>query len=384
MAGQEPRRLKVLFILPHLQPGGAERVMVTLMNGLDRERFEPELLALKGEGPLRAQMTLDVPLHGLNGCRVSRAIPGLYKKLKKIKPDIVVSTMTHMNIAVLTIRPLFPHTRFIVREATMPSRILEIHPSLAWIIRLAYRFFYPMADVVISPSRPVMEDFVHLKIPVKNHILLYNPVDKERIRLSGAIDPDTHSTRGNTVHFVAAGRLFPPKGFDRLIEALPGLHMKQDWHVTILGDGQDRAKLESMIRDKNLGDRVSLPGFFANPWPFYAMADCFLLPSRSEGMPNVALESLACGTPVIAMREAGGITDIAALSMPGTVTVVPDMKAFIGAMEMIAPLRKTVISPSILPSDFNLENIISGFSNMLENLRKTPRVSVHGSLRISL
>jgi len=362
------QKLKALFILPHFQFGGAEHVMVTFMNNLNRGHFKPEVLSLRSDGPLLAQIEKDVTVHSLNGGRVSHSIPGLYKELKKIKPDIIVSTMTHMNIAALMLRPFFPQTRFIVREATMPSRILNIHPSLAWAIRLGYRFFYPMADLVIAPSHPVMNDFVRLRIPVKNHTLLYNPVDAKRIRSLCAIDPDKDPVRRNIVRFVAAGRLFPPKGFDRLIEALPSLSMEQDWHVTILGDGEDRTKIEKLIKDTNLGDRVSLPGFFTNPWTFYAEADCFLLPSRSEGMPNVALEALACGTPVIAMQEAGGITDIAALAKPESVTVVTDMNAFIHAMEKVMPLQKKEISPSLLPSDFHLENIISDFSNMLENI----------------
>ena len=78
-------------------------------------------------------------------------------------------------------------------------------------------------------------------------------------------------------------------------------------HLTILGDGADKLLLECRIASLNLGDRVELRGFDPNPWAYYAGADAFLLPSRWEGMPNAALEALACGTPVIAMSHAGAV-----------------------------------------------------------------------------
>ncbi len=344
--------------------------MITLMNGLDRQRFEPEFLTINDEGPLRAQIAPGIPFHSLNGCRVSRAIPGLYKKLKAIRPDIVVSTMAHVNFAMLLLRPLFPRTSFIVREAALPSMIFQSRQSMAWAIRLAYRLLYPAADTVISPSQPIMEEFRRLKLPMKNHALLYNPVDTKKIRSLG--EAGGHGAACNkAVRFVAAGQLYWPKGFDRLIENLTRLRMTSDWHLTILGEGRDRAMLEALIKDKNLGDRVKLPGFSANPWSLYAEADCFLLPSRSEGMPNVALESLACGTAVIASREAGGITDIAGLAAPGAVTIAPDMTAFIRAMETVKPLEKTMMAQSLLPENFVQENVFSRFWDMIENTHRT-------------
>ena len=95
------RTTKVLFVLPNLQVGGAERVMVTVMNGLDRSRFEPCFLTLSDDGPLGERIEPDIPFYSLHGCRVSRALPGIFKKLREIKPDVVISTMAHMNFAML-------------------------------------------------------------------------------------------------------------------------------------------------------------------------------------------------------------------------------------------------------------------------------------------
>lgn len=358
------RTTKVLFVLPNLQVGGAERVMVTVMNGLDRSRFEPCFLTLSGEGPLRERIEPDIPFYSLHGCRVSRALPGILKILRKIKPDVVISTMAHMNFAMLLLRPFFPRTAFIVREAALPSMIFQSRPAFVAAIKCAYRLLYPHAASVIDPSQAIKNEFSGMGLPLNNHVMIYNPVDTERLR-SFELTPN----QDGKIHFVAAGTFYWPKGFDRLIRALPELKMSQDWHLTILGDGRDRTMLETLIRDHNLGNKINLPGFSAQPWPIYATADCFLLPSRSEGMPNVALEALACGTPVIGMREAGGITDIAKLA-PENVAIADTIAEFIQLMEKIKPQAKQHYAPDLLPKEFHLAEVVRQYSDLIEMHRR--------------
>lgn len=358
--------IRVLFVLPNLQVGGAERVIVTVMNGLDRSRFDPSFLTLSDEGPLRERIDHEIPFHSLHGRRVSRALPGIFKILRKIKPDVVVSTMAHMNFAMLLLRPFFPRTAFIVREAALPSMIFQSRPAFIAAIKCAYRLLYPHAAAVIDPSQAIKNEFSGMGLHLDNHFMIFNPVDTERLR-SFELTPN----QDGKVHFVAAGTFYWPKGFDRLISALPELKMSQDWHLTILGDGRDRAILEALIRDHNLGDKVSLPGFSKQPWPIYAAADCFLLPSRSEGMPNVALEALACGTPVIGMREAGGITDIAKLA-PENVAIADTIDEFIQLMEKITPQSKTHYAPALLPKEFQLAEVVRQYSELIVEMHNRP------------
>src|SRR3546814_18465284 len=84
-----------------------------------------------------------------------------------------------------------------------------------------------------------------------------------------------------------------------------------DGHLTILGDGAERDALLRQAEALHLASTVTFTGFVEAPWPYYAGADAFLMPSRWEGMPNAALEALACGTPVLATPEAGGLIELA-------------------------------------------------------------------------
>jgi glycosyltransferase involved in cell wall biosynthesis len=360
-------KLRVVFILPSLTAGGAERVLITLMNGLDRQKFEPVFVTVSAEGNLRPLIDQSIPFHDLNASRVLLSLPALYRKLKKIKPDIVVTTMAHMNFVTLLLRPLFPKTRFIVREAVTPTFILDEHPILKPFLKIAYRKLYSSAARVISPSQIIIDEFKSdFAMKCDNHVLLRNPVNLDLIRAQESTGLPITPERSRTVHFVASGRLHHQKGFDRLIEALPRLKSNHDWKLTILGEGPERENLEALILKHNLKDKVSLPGHSNTPWPEYAQADCFVMPSRSEGLPNVVLESLACGTPVIATQESGGIAEIAALAETGSVTVVKSMDDFIHAMAQVKPDAASAFRPSLLPREFFKETIQGEFGALLQ------------------
>jgi glycosyltransferase involved in cell wall biosynthesis len=355
----------VAFILPALTAGGAERVLITLMNTLDRSRFNPVFVTVSEQGPMRSLIDPAIPFHSLGSRRVLTSLPALYTKLREIRPSIVVSTMAHMNFGVLLLKPFFPKIRFIVREAIVPSFIIGQYPPLAPFLKLAYKILYPLADKVISPAQAIIDEFsTLLKMKTGNHVLLRNPVDLARIRKHENDPIDILPTRKNTVHFVAAGRLHSQKGFDRLIENLSNFKTLYDWKLTILGEGPERTHLENLIASKNLEKKIFLPGLTDNPWPQFAAADCFLMPSRWEGLPNVALESLACGTPDIATAESGGIAEIARLA-GNNVTVVYSMDGFIKAMEHVKPAPAAKFRASLLPQEFRTETIKAQFAEIL-------------------
>jgi len=358
------QKLKVLFVLPSLSAGGAERVLITLMNGLDRARFTPSFISVIPKGTLQQLIDKDIPVRNLGQGGVIRAIPKLYVALREARPDIVISTMAHMNFALLLLRPFFPKTKFIVREAIVPSFILETHPLLAPILKQAYGILYRQAEAVISPSQIIIDEFEDdLMIDGLRHVLLYNPVNTVLINEKLNASINTNDTQ--TIRFVASGRLHHQKGFDRLILSLKDFRPAKLWHLSILGEGEQREELESLIETLNLGNNIKLVGHVENPWPHYASADAMLLPSRWEGMPNVALESLACGTPVIAMHEAGGINEIAQQAEQDAVRIANSMQEFIAMMS--APLPQKQAGKSLLPSRFEQNSIIDSFQKLLQS-----------------
>lgn len=355
---------KIAFVLPTLASGGAERVIITLMNGLDRARFKPHFIVVNPQGELKSLIAPDIDFISLNKTKVTKSIIELIKTLRRTKPDIVISTMLHMNVATLAAKPFVPKAKFIIREAIVPSYFFGATPYSVQ-VKFFYKFIYPFADIILSPAQKIIDEFSELLGQKKSrHTLLYNPVDTDKIRQIQPVSVES----SRPVHFVCSGRLHPQKGFDRLIERLHELPPTMTWTLKIFGEGQERESLQSLIHSKNLQSRVTLAGLSPFPWTDIAQADAFLLPSRWEGLPNVALEALAVGTPVIAMTDAGGITEIAALSQPGQVTVTATIDQFLQAMSQIHPSAFIAPRPSLLPKDFEKRTIAAKFEKILDSL----------------
>lgn len=354
---------KICFILPTFAAGGAERVLITLMNGLNRGRYRPVLICLCPEGPLRSLVAADTRiLTPKKPTKVLHALTFLIRTWRSEKPDIVVSTLAHMNFGVLLTKMFLPRgTKVFVREAITPSYMdgMTRHPAL---IKLFYRLLYPLADMIISPAQIIIDQFrAGVKPRTDRFTLLYNPVDI--VKITRALP--TPTPPAGPVRFVCAGRLHPQKGFDLLIDALARATLPFDWRVDIWGEGAEENSLRTQIAARNLSARVFINGFTDNPWAEMAKADAFLLPSRYEGLPNVALESLFVGTPVIAMHSAGGIQEISTLSAPDAVTVCSDMDEFVHVMSHIS--RGKGPRTPLLPATFYPDAVMRRFEEILSS-----------------
>ena len=211
----------------------------------------------------------------------------------------------------------------------------------------------------------VFEEFRNdLNMDLDTFLLMKNPVDIDRIRGGVNVFWGPNGDE-QLVRFISCGRLVKQKGFDRLISQLAEFNIPYQWRLDIIGEGPERERLEILIEQMGLKHRVFLQGLILPPYGYFAGADCFLMPSRYEGLPNVVLEALACGTPVIATSESGGINEIANDCVNGAVKVVPDMTNFITEMTKIVPASKRDIAPSLVGECYQKETVSQFFEGLL-------------------
>lgn len=355
------RRTRVVFVLPYFDGGGSQRVTLNLLRGLPRDRFAPELLMFDARGPLRREAPPDAALRDLGGARLRSVALRLLQALRERPPDVLFSTFGYVNVALLALRPLMgARPRIVIREGNTPSASL---PRLAFsrILSLGYRLLYRRADCVICQSQLIADELeARYAVPRSRLVRLANPIEVEAIRRR-AEPPRRHPGPGP--RFVAAGRLTEQKGFDRLLEMFAELPAPA--HLTILGEGGAEGELRRLAARLRLEDRVRFAGFETNPWAHYAGADAFLLPSRWEGMPNAALEALACGAPVIATPESGGFAEVAEEAPPGAATLASAGPCFVAAMRRVRPRTAGGIGPCLLPARFEAGQVIESFCRCL-------------------
>lgn len=294
----ELRPIKLLALLPSLQGGGSEQVMLTLLRHLDRRRFTATLAVVDGRSAdLESELPADLECQVLGCARVRHAVPALWRLVRQRQPEVVLSTLGHLNMMLALMKPLLPRgTRLVGRESSIVSEAVrrERH-TVAW--RWAYRAFYRSLDLVICQSHAMQDDLCrNFGMPPARTVVIPNPLDLQRIaRLANQSIP---ASPGRGTRVLAVGRLSPVKGFDVLIRAIaacPELPLTLD----ILGQGSEDAALRELISQLGLGARVRLHGFQPNPYAWMRQADLLVLSSSYEGLPNVVLEALACGTPVL-------------------------------------------------------------------------------------
>ena len=361
------KKTKVLFILPTLGAGGAERILITLMNNINRNRFTPEFLTLNDGGPIKEWIDSDIPFHSFKDQTVKTSIFKLYALVKKTQPDVIFTTMVHSNALALLMKIAFPHVRVIVREAALPSVLISKYGIKGKVCTLVYKLLYSKADMVISNCSQMLDDFENvIKIKTDNHVVLFNPVDTKRLYSQIPKTLEFSKDREETLHFVSVGRLSYEKGYDRLIKALKDFNPDKKWRLDIVGKGDYKDILEPLIKKNGLEDKIFLRGYHSNPWVIAANADCLLLPSRWEGMPNVVLEGFACGIPAIAMREAGGIMDIKEYVDSKLLNIVDTIDEFVAVMLDVKTMQENKKIISKLPNEFLLPHIIQQFENILK------------------
>ncbi|NJO99251.1 MAG: glycosyltransferase, partial [Pleurocapsa sp. CRU_1_2] len=213
-----------------------------------------------------------------------------------------------------------------------PLRICP--PNSLQSLPLAMKWLYPRADAVAGVSAGVARDLEHqLGLKKETVRVLNNPVvNDDLIALSHASLDHPWFAPDQPPVFLAVGRLNPQKDFPNLLNAFAQVRKQQAAHLIILGEGQERQKLESIIDKLNISNDVLLPGFVTNPYPYMKRASCLVLSSKDEGLPTVLIEAMACGCPVVATDCPSGPEEILARGTYGLLVAVKNSEALGEAM----------------------------------------------------
>jgi len=377
---EDPSSLDVCFVLPSLAVGGAERVVVNLANGLLAAGHAPRLLLTDRDGPLREGLAAGVPVTEFRRPRVRGALPLVVRELRSRPADVIVSTHTHVNIALAAVRPLLPNaSRLVLREPTHTPESFDGR-STRW-RRRGQRSFYRRADLLIATSQLMATDLRELT--GARVAVLHNPIDVEHVRARAGTRQEgrTSDPSADGRVFVSVGRLSTQKSVPELLESFAAGGAPND-QLVLVGDGPELDTVTECVRGLGLTGRVSIRGALANPWQVVAQADRFVLTSRHEGMPNAVLEALALGVPVLATNDLEVLEDLRRESPPEAVVLVPRGQ-FAHELGRTHPLPAAEPTPraSLLPPSFALEKVTAHLIELLLTLRPSNGDGATGKVR---
>lgn len=326
---------KKILVFAQSNVGGAERVSVTITKSLDERLYDLTycLVGMSKQNDFPLEQFL--PEHR-KVVKIRKTNP-LVLMLKMlwllfvIRPNVVFSSTLFINDKVLILSLLFPWIRFIVR---CENYLYTFNEKQLRVIKRTYHW----ADKIIAQTEEMKQELVEqMNIKADKIVVLHNPLDKTTIdsKVAQSISP-FHSD--DTVHFVASGRFSYQKGFDLLIQAFALVHSRiPKSELYIIGDNTGRfekyyEELKVLIAKYNVGKSVYCVGYTDNPYVYMKHADCFVLSSRWEGMPNVLLEAMYLGTPVAAYTCIPIIERIVENGVNGSLAEAENVEALAEAM----------------------------------------------------
>ena len=316
-----------------LDGGGAERQFSHLAHHLPRERFDIHLSFWRSV--FRYPCPPDLPVHRVPKTKpwhVVGAVLRTARLIDKVRPDVVFSQPHYVNMVTGTALGLCRHRpRWVCRQVNDPRREMKEGFFAAWARRALRR-----VDCVVGPSEGVRREMVrHLGVPAERTVRIDNVADVDAVQAAAALPLSTGAVgkRPGSFVIVHVGRFQPQKNQTLLLDAVARL--RGDVELWMLGKGPLRARLEAHAEGLGIGSRVRWLGFQDNPYPFLAAADVSALSSTYEGLPNVVIESMLCGTPVVSTRCPYGPEELIDDDRTGLLVPMDDAEALGDALQRL-------------------------------------------------
>ena len=326
----------IAFFLPTLRGGGAERVVVNLAQGITQRGLPVDIVLRAATGPFLDHLPPEARVVDFRARRLMSTVVPLTRYLRRERPRVLVSSMSHANLAALWAAKLAGRGTPVV--VTVHNTLSQSAPQQG---RLAGRLwppllrtFYPWASAVVAVSRGAADDLIRTSgVPANRVRVIYNPVITSATLAAAGQTPDhPWFAPGQPRVVLGAGRLTRQKDFATLIRAFAEVRRHCPVRLMILGEGEERAALTALAAQLGVADDVALPGFREHALAYMAHSALFVLSSAWEGLPTVLIEALAAGTRVVATDCPSGPREILQGGRLGALVPVGDVAALAGAM----------------------------------------------------
>jgi len=423
MRYSNPNSVDIAILINSLVEGGAERAAVNLAHGFIDQDFKVDLILFRKEGVYFDLLPKNVRIIDLNinlfnttyhsrlyrifRCIFYRELRSLHldfllkfdklkKKirsyigqkskglekwnpfilrladyLKKTQPKALLAIMINPNLVAIKAKQLVRDPlRLVLCEQSIPSLYLQKHPRGDF-MKGCIKKFYPEADIIVAISQGIAEDLVeNFGLPPERVRVIYNPVMVSEVQKMAAEEVDHPWFKPDQPPVIlGVGRLVPPKDFTTLLRAFSLVRQVRPARLVILGEGEERPKLERIAYQLGIQNDVLMPGFVKNPFAFMARSTVFVLSSAYEGFGNVIVEALLCGCPVVSTDCSSGPREILEGGRYGRLVPVGDVEGLAKAiLETLENPNKPADREARIrrAMDFSLDKIVNQYLKVLD------------------
>lgn len=379
---------KICFVLDQFLYGGIERVAINYLNGIDKAKFDIDVIILSNVEEMINQIPkecnvikIDIPRNHNPLSRASTMVKrdagailyyGTYilkkcfiypidkiktNKLREKKYDVAIAFSGHLNDSYVVLEHIKAAKKIVWAHGLIYQYLL---------MSPAFEKMYKKFDKIVSINHIDQNDIFYCKPYLKYDIVnIYNPTYRAKI----ASDEDLGKKYGKYILSVA--RLEEPKDFITLIEAYNKLSndIKKEYNLVIVGDGPDREKIKNRIEKLNLNKKVFMVGAQSDVDTYYQHADLFVLSTKSEGLGMVIIEAMGNGCPVISTDAPYGPRDILGSNDYGILCPVGDLEKMSVAIEELLndkQKRKKFIEKGLVRyKDFEIDTIMKQFYDLV-------------------
>jgi glycosyltransferase involved in cell wall biosynthesis len=336
MSAAAPAR--VAFLLPSIRGGGMERLVSILLRGLDRSRFDVELVVLHRRGenaavrdalPDHVRITYFDKRSRLDAVRV---LPRLVRHLRASPPSLAVGFMTYPNLMLLAAARMLPGRLPVVATEHVTPDALRATAGKRAQLWLAGRL-YPGAAAVVAVSEGLRGALIaELHLPPARVRTIYNPFDPEIDAMAAPSEPPHPWLVDGQPVLVAVGRLAQQKAYPNLLRALALVRREVPARLLVLGAGEERAALEALAAELGVAEAARFLGYVANPFPYMRQATAFVLASDWETMGFVLVEAARVGAAIVATDVEFGPNEIIEPERSGLLVPPADPRALADAI----------------------------------------------------
>ncbi|MFD2098860.1 glycosyltransferase [Flagellimonas iocasae] len=356
------KKNKVLFVIPSLRAGGAERVMSYIAQNLDPNLFDATLLVI-GHSKDQSYAIKDAKVVFLEKSRVLNSFFSIFNYLKKNRPNIVISAIGHVNTLMALESIFFRNIIFIGREVNVISVLRKIQPSKKTYFPVNLtKYSYKLLDIILCQSKDMARDMQdNFGVPEKKIRIINNPI-------STSFTPKPTYPENKVPKFITVGSLVERKGHKRILSAL--LKFNGPFEYILVGDGNSSEDILRFAEENGIKENITHIPFTNTVSDHLKKADVFLQGSFVEGFSNALLESCACGTPAVAFKAPGGIDEIVEDGVNGY--IVEDENEFVDKLNLLLEQKMDpgVVSSAVFDK-FNSPKILKSYENLfLEVMQK--------------